>query len=428
MSDSIAGSYMTLGGVEIVNDARTISYLKKGLAPPSLTIFGEGCACPDLITFIGCDDEYTNPAEDNAPWYSADVPESANFAGFLMTEFEGMDSTFTRPTSERILNGSIFGRSRLAGRQMTWTGLLLGSSCCAVSYGLRWLAKQLSSSGSCNDCSGTDLELLFCCPSLEEVDEGVEPFRLLKNVALVTGPRITDQRGSGCGCGASCIVEVEFTLLAAQPFFYSAPIPVYDCVDLVTNSIPSLVGLEAISCDTDDCGSGFLDFVCPPPALPPASEYNNTCFFTSTGLLRSLYLSVPRSAWGSLEEVVPVISITTGSVYLYQPWIRFYYSSSGDPCGEMFNNIPVCDTACDTLRIMGVPENTTFYIDGRTRKMSLICNSVNVSPGERLINGPWSWPSFNCDGFCMEVLYYADPTDPVVSDVCVSLSLVPRTF
>ena len=169
------------------------------------------------------------------------------------------------------------------------------------------------------------------------------------------------------------------------------------------------------------------EFFCAPPALPPTSTYSNSCFYDTLDATRSLFLTVPRSSWGSLEEVVPVISITTGAAYIKQLWIRFYYNANDDPCGDVLGNPVLCNTSCDPIRIYAIPDNATFYIDGRTRKMSLICDPANITPGERFTSGPWSWPVFDCYGFCMEVLYYAGPTDDVVSDVCVSLSLVPRT-
>ena len=252
MAESAAGSWAQLGGVEIVNDARTTAYLLNGLRPPSLNVSGN-CGCENILELVGCDEAYIDPATDNAPWYSADRPESGRFAGFIVTEFDGMDSTFTRDVTESILDGGVLGRGRRGSRSLTWRGLLLGADCCAVAYGLRWLSKTLSSSFGCRDCSGSDLELLVCCPDDIEVTGGVEPFRILKNVALVSGPEIVQNHKLGCGCGASCITEVEFTLVAAQPFFYSPPIPIYDCVDLVSNSIPSLIDEAAEPCPVDVC-------------------------------------------------------------------------------------------------------------------------------------------------------------------------------
>lgn len=427
MADSVAGSFAMLAGTEIVNDQRTTNYLQNGLRPSSLQVKGN-CGCENIRELVGCDPlPYTTPATDNAPWYSADIPESARFAGFLMTEFEGMGSTFTRSTAETIHDGAVFGRGHLGGRSLTWTGLLLGQDCCAVAYGLRWLTKTLAQSSACRDCSGDDLELLVCCP-VSGSEPGVEAFRKLKNVAAISGPTILDEHVTGCGsCGASCVMEIEFTLMAAQPFFYSEPVPVYNCIVLGPNGVEPVTD-STTECPVTNCGDFITDILCPPPVLPPTATYSNPCFTDNSPYLAT-YLTFPRSLWDFLEEVVPVISITTGGGPVTDIQIGFYSSASGDPCGDLLLNPPLCDVICDEVRILGLPANSTFYIDGRTKKMALICGATSIFPGEPLTQGPWSWPSFSDFGFCMEIKY-PDPVSSGLSfnDVCISVSLVPRTF
>lgn len=423
-----------LSGIEIVNDERTTAYLLNGLRPPSLDVRGS-CSCANIRELAGCDEfPYSTPELDNAPWFSADIPESARFAGFLSTNFEGMGSTFTRSTSETIHDGAVFGRGHLGGRPLTWRGLLLGADCCAVAYGLRWLTKTLIGSTTCQDCNGEDLELLVCCPeiiseSFGTLDTGgVEAFRKLKNVALISGPQIISEHITGCGgCGASCVVEIEFTLLAAQPFFYSEPVPVYDCVNIGTNGVEPVTD-DTVDCLVTNCGDLILDSLCPPPVLPPTATYSNPCFVDNSPYLAT-YLTFPRSLWDFLEEVVPVISITTGGGPVTDLQLGFYTSANDNPCGDLLNFPPLCDVICDEIRIIGLPQNSTFFIDGRTKKMALICGPTSIFPGEPLTQGPWSWPSFSDFGFCMEVKF----PDPAFSgftydDVCISVSLVPRTI
>lgn len=431
MADTVAGSFAMLGGTEIVNDERTTAYLLNGLRPPSLDVRGN-CGCENIRELVGCDPlPYTTPATDNAPWYSADIPESARFAGFLMNEFEGMGSVFTRPTIETIHDGGMFGRGKLGPRSLTWRGFLFGADCCAVAYGLRWLTKTLSQASSCRDCSGDDLELLVCCPDIDEGSfgvtdtGGVEAFRKLKRVALISGPTIISEHVTGCGgCGASCVMEIEFTLLAAQPFFYSEPVPVYDCVNLGATAVTPVTD-DTVDCPVNNCGDLILDSLCPPPVLPPTATYNNSCFIDHSPY-RATYLTFPRSLWDFLEEVVPVISIETGGSSVEDLQIGFYSSASGDPCGDLINNPPLCDVICDEIRILGLPANSTFYVDGRTKKMALICGATSIFPGEPLTQGPWSWPSFSDFGFCMEIRF--PDTEAGYADVCISVSLVPRTF
>lgn len=424
MSDSAAGAYAKLGSTEIVNDQRTISYLLNGLRPPSLNVSGS-CSCENIATLVG-DQPYTTPETDNAPWYSADIPESARFAGFLGAEFEGMGSTFSRSNTESIQDGSALGRGRWGSRTMTWKGFLLGADCCAVAYGLRWLTKTLADSGSCRDCNGEDLDLLVCCPDADDTDDtGVEALRKLKNVVLIEGPKILKDRKTGCGaCGTSCIIEIEFSLLAAQPFMYSAPIALYECESLGSNGVVPVTDSE-VDCSPVNCADVLMAEICPPPMLPPTATYTSSCFQVSP-IYRALYLTVPRSAWGSLEEVVPVITIETGPFWMLSLVLGFYSSASDNPCGDLILNPPGCDVICDDLKIIVIPANSKFYIDGRTKKMALICSDGSVFPGEPYTAGPWSWPSFSKFGFCLEILFPANASTPSSVDVCASLTIVPR--
>lgn len=385
--------------------------------------------------FITVPATYTSPAADGAPWYSADIPESADFLGFIVDEFEGMGSTFKRTVTESVGNGGILNRSRLATRSMTWRGYLFGATCCSVQYGLRWLIKTLARfDNSCKDCFGDDLELLVCCPeTTEDTATKENSFRLLKGVGLLEGVEILSERKtcqSGCayGCGGSCILEVEFTLVASQPYFYSPPIPVYDCVVLSEGSEVVVPGPED-PCPPFNCGDPQFEVEgnCQEPQLPPTATYDSACFDqVLSGLDRANYLSVPRSAWNFLDEVVPVITISNfGPVTALGVKLGFYTSPDGNPCGDFLSNPPECDNLCDDLIIGLLPADSTFYIDGRTRKMSLICGDSNAAfPGERHTNGPWSWPVFSQFGFCMEVLF----NNVTETNLCVSFSLVPRKF
>lgn len=275
MPDSSAGSAAFLNGQEIINDARTLRYLDAGYGPPNLQING-GCSCPNIQELIECgEDPYDTPISDPAPWYDASAPESGDFAGFLVSEFEGMGSTYTRNTTDKITGGSVLGRLRPGPRTMTWRGFLFGRSDCAVQYGLSWMTANLV--GSNCDCNGEELDILVCCPELtfsgesdlltegedslltessldilleQAEDETIcglpviarpavcppftqpDAFRTLKNVALIDGPKILSQRRVGCkaSCGNdSCagdtiVMEIEFSLMAGNPYMYGCPV------------------------------------------------------------------------------------------------------------------------------------------------------------------------------------------------------------
>lgn len=454
--DAVAGDAAFLGGTEIVNVSRTIAYLQNGIGPGSLNVKAD-CGCPDLINLIGCDETYVNPSTDNAPWYSADHPESAEFAGFYPVEFEGMSSPFERNTSQNVGDGGALGRSRIGSRTLTWRGYLFGANCCAVAYGFRWLAQTLRAATSdCGGCQGQDLELLVCCPDSGEgyggYDvgygptgyAGVEAFRTLKNVALLEGPEILSERraseacgSSGGGCGGSVIMEVEFSLFAAIPWLYRSEVPIVNCI-LLADSVER-VTVEEPDCPPIDCGQEFFDIYmnargCPPPELPPTATYSIDCLEQPGDLERAVYITVPRSAWREFEEAVPYIVIESQDFYMSDLQIGFYSSFSGDPCGDLSTNTPDCDQVCDKLTILAMPANSKFIIDGRTRTMSLVCDSNIAFPGERFTLGAFSWPVFSCYGFCLELAFsLTNPEDPGMfvpnlGNGCISLSMIPRTL
>src|SRR5690242_19563402 len=138
MPDSKAGSFATLNGYEVVNTQRTIDYIRNFGLPISID---EDCWCPQIQTLAGCEPAtgYKFPSTDTAPWYDPAIPESGDFLGLLVTEFDGLGSTFTRQTFDTLNGGAVLGRLRPQARTLTWRGFLFGRTCCAAEYGLRWL-------------------------------------------------------------------------------------------------------------------------------------------------------------------------------------------------------------------------------------------------------------------------------------------------
>lgn len=439
--DSIAGDAAFLAGTEIVNVARTIAYLQNGIGPGSINVRGD-CGCPGLRDIIGCDLAYVDPLTDEAPWYSEDHPESNEFAGFYPVEFEGMSSPFERSTSENVTDGGALGRSRVGSRTLTWRGYLFGANCCAVAYGFRWLTQTLrAATQDCGGCQGQDLELLVCCPDADDASPtGIEAFRTLKNVALLEGPTILSERrssaactGSG-GCGGSAIMEIEFSLFAAIPWLFRSEVPIVNCIPLSEAS--DRITVEEPECPPINCGQDLFNTYltsrgCAVPELPPAATYSIDCLILPTDLEKAVYITVPRTAWREFEEAVPYIVIDTQDFYLTDLQLGFYTSNSGDPCGDLATNTPDCDLVCDKLTILALPADSKFIIDGRTRTMSVVCNTNIAFPGERYTLGAFSWPVFSCYGFCLELLFSSEEPGvnlPNLGNGCISLSMVPRTL
>lgn len=464
MPESPFGSAAFLNGEEIVNDARTLAYLEAGFGPKRLSVHG-GCACPRIRELIECGSSpYTSPAADPAPWYDSSVPESADFAGFLMTEFEGMGSTYTRASTEKITGGAVLGRLRPQPRTMTWKGLLFGRSDCAVRYGLSWMTANLK--GADCACTGEELDILVCCPELiatppvtgcdnlapiarpDACPPFTQPdaFRLLKNVGLLSGPTILSQRRIGsCGgncSGSSCtgdddtvMLEIEFSLLAGNPYMFGCPVclcaeepfPINDDEDCALDPrwVKVLDGGSTEGCGRETCVLGVDcahtdEFGCGIAVLPDIPPYHDKCFCDPLDPV-SFCCSIPQDAFGQFFEGAPVIEIYSGSKSMRSTTIRFFANPRGLDCCDVAED-PCLE--CDSLQISFIPADSTMLIDGTTRTVTITCPGSTVSiPADNLTVTPFAWPILSCVDYCICV---ETEGGQVATNAWVTISVVPR--
>lgn len=459
MPESAAGSAAFLSGEEIVNDARTLSYLEAGYGHPSLTVTG-GCTCPCIRELIDCDsDPYISPMVDPAPWYDDSVPESADFAGFLTVEFEGMGSTYQRNNFDKITGGAVLGRLRPAARTLTWRGFLFGRSDCAVQYGLRWMTANLR--GTTCLCGGEELDLLVCCPEVSGTPpvsgcvptpnqpEACPPFtqpdafRTLKSVGLLEGPKILSQRRIGCGgCGdSSCsggdtlIMEIEFSLLAGNPYLFGCPVclcvdatfPAFDVGDcdwfkVADSNNPEIdcsLGAGGVACPPEvDCSDD--EVVCPTADLPVLPPFDDRCFCDSIAPVQ-FCCNIPADSFGQFFEGAPIIEIFSGSSVMRSTTIRFFENFTGQDCCTVAENPCI---QCDSLQIRYIPASSTLTIDATTRSVTLLCpGMIAPIPAEHLTVTPFAWPILQCIDYCICVETEGSIVAP---DATVTFSIVPR--
>lgn len=290
-------SYMMLGGNEIVNGARLKAYVDNGLAPYGFDIMCSGCE--GLEDILPCVDSEPPPGgyqlpelptleEDptgayQAPWYDPSVPESKNFAGLLVTSVT-VSSPYSREVLNSVGNGGTLGRLKLTPRTIVVHGFLIGKTCCATQYGLEWLTSALGGAPCGSGCEGEDLTFLSCCPNIggedacitrvnpltgqretyvrpneeSEYERAEDFWRTMHDVGLVSGPEIISCRGTSCGCGCGALIEVEFTLVAANPYANSIEKPILD------------VRPSEIGCGADD--TAVIDPF-PDPCAPDGVEF-----------------------------------------------------------------------------------------------------------------------------------------------------------
>lgn len=220
--------YLTLGGVEILNNARAKGYGESASCPVGW--FKE--ECPGLSSALG-QTIYTIASINEAPWYDPRNPESARFYGAYGLGMKNLsDSTRYAETTEGITDGGVAGASRRAGRSVRIRAWLSADGEDALEYGMAWLAsalatRQCDSHGS--SCGGASVNFFVACPperasdaDLDEYAREVESLRrYLHGVKTISGPLEVGTRQSSDGTHWGR--EVEFTLYAEQPGVYGSP-------------------------------------------------------------------------------------------------------------------------------------------------------------------------------------------------------------
>ncbi|MFC8332717.1 hypothetical protein [Streptomyces olivaceus] len=432
--------YLTLGGVEIANHARLTTYLETvGSGLDSAT----PCGCETFTAGLVGDLPYSTPAEDAAPWYDPSVPESADFAGLLVTEVEGLDKhPVGRSVTNAVTGGGAIGPARVMPRTITVTAVLLGATCCAVDYGLHWLSEVLTGCTT-GECEGDCLTLFNCCPS-EEMDP--ETFqerhrRSLRRVALVEGPTVLERHGDSCA-GGQCsaggeILTVEFILTAGTPWLYTDTAPVLEVAP------PMEPGTECVTwClhgDEDGCEgtcrlaacmdptAACADPTCAAPA-PPAPTLPDTCFCQPIAVERECW-DVDLTARPGWSVDVPMITVLAGEHDLRNVTLTFYERAEGDAglsCEEIADNSRCSPHSVYSIRY--VPAGGALTLDGQIGRGTVECGGTcETSPDVYGRDGlPPTWKPLSCASYCLCI--ESDVSNPPAPGATVSLGVSGRGY
>jgi hypothetical protein len=460
--------YLAMAGVELVNNERAAVYAR------ALGITTIDCA-PCSIGAAIDDPAYTTPQTDDAPWWDPAAPESAGFAGFFGLQVKGFDSSpIIRTPVERLGDGAVITRTRYAHREVVYTGVAMAVDQCSLSYGLAWLSTALRGS-TCKPCGGVDACAYTCCPTVANENYTL---RTMSQVGVLEGPitnRVSALKRACGGSAAPVIAEVTFTLILGRPWLYRAPVQVVNgpvfgagcdaksCV--VWSGAPdpdpdACVVWEDENCDCviwetpdhpgPDCPNGQDNAVdrqgcakpgahscaldpqrltnCPEPPSPPQPPrpYDpcGICYDgpnTVTGAV-----TVPPHTTPQWMDSVPLVQIRTGLEPARAILLRFYANPTGATCDPA--SLDPCN-ACATMAIPYVPAGATLTIDGRDYTAALDCDGgrgTAVIDDTAGIFGPdgraYSWPVFDCTGFCITITVPCDfPTD-----VDIDVSVVAR--
>lgn len=406
-----------LAGTEIGSTARVAQYLARG-GPAQLQ---EGCVCPALPQAIG-DLRYQTPATDPAPWYDPAEPRSARFGGLWIETIDGMGPSYERKVTQRVGNGAVKSRGRMASKTLTVTGWLFAADCCAADFGLRWLTAALYS--SCSTCAGDDLCFLACCPSVVPADTpGAEQgpdgrwydtptqLRTMTGAALIQSPRIvTRAQGCGGGCDDSAgdtavglrpIYRVQF-VLDVDPCVWREPLTVLDAAPwpAPTGDEPCNVTFTTQCCDPANPGCACStpcspDELCPPaptpPLVPPAVP---DCVCIPLQVVRQC-VDIPPEQVPTWEEGRLAIKVFAGA----QPIRNLAISVWPNLLDRDPADLSDCNT-CGRFYVTHVPANSTLTIDGRTCTATLDCPGNATSDASANVygsaGGPLECVSLSC--------------------------------
>jgi len=211
-------SYCCLAGQEIASGNRTLTYVRAigdprvavslrsplipepaGPVPENLSAF---CAAMEDSARPANEATYPDPATDDAPWYTAGRPESAEFLGVHLTEVR-VGNVIARSASPRYPVGGTVGNLQRTQRVVSCAGSMYASTERGMRYGERWLTAVLAGS----DCDrGDDLTLLLAC------DDGA--LRTVPWAGIVDGPTFTEWGGV-----PDCVMQqVAFQLASPLPW------------------------------------------------------------------------------------------------------------------------------------------------------------------------------------------------------------------
>jgi hypothetical protein len=403
----------------------------------------QGCPCPDLNMLLD-DVPYTNPEEDNAPWYDPAVDESEDFAGVWVQQITGLQSsTITREYVRTVVNGAVPLSSFDAERVIAVTAYLAASSQQGLSYGLAWLASALRGSGDCdtNLCTLDSLCFLNSCPDFEGTqndanDAWNEFSRYVFDVGLVAGPTMSEKRSLGsCGGKQNMLAKVEWTMTAGIPWIFSQPVLVGENLEFVPPSPPVGPDFCDVNWVSAPCSFGAPGSECPsdsgcetdpfcsfssPPAAP---QVPSPCSCVDQITAATVQTAVAPGVMPTWLDMVPYIVINTGSAPMRRITVKFFQDPRGLGCVDLND----C-TDCGEINMTFAPRDSTVIIDGRAQSTTVICPGDTRSSGNTQMFGPagipLDWPVFSCSsGMCVQVLVDGDF---YASDASVNVYLVSR--
>lgn len=367
----------------LINTAQTYSYIKR-LAPK----VNVDCVIDPAMKYLANGGrEWSTPQADNAAWYSPNQPGSASFLGLIPNEVRGLyDSTQSAVYAELKNEGAVHQARHFGVREIRVKATLFALSELGLYVGLEWLKDSLSG-GFCGDvkdknCGGEDL--IFLTSALQATDENTAAASYLnrammaKDVRTLSGVKVTAEPNFD----HIATVEVEFILVAANPFLYRLE-PQW------TMRASDATSATASELKCDPVADAYDELITDPSGgsvvRPPRPPLINPMPMPSTWNRRHLYS--PSASSGEFGQMVARVTVDT-AVTQRMLRVRFYRQ---DHSG--------CDYDGEFL-ITYVPAGHILVIDGLDKTITMLKPSGRRVSAANLVLGsdgrPAIWPVVDC--------------------------------
>lgn len=360
------------------------------------------CNCPPLYWAVPEDSSdpivaatYTTPSADQAPWLDADIPESAQFLGFLIHQVTESQSVAGRAITTRVSSsgGGVLGPIRYKERRYDFEVLLFACNELSMEYGMRYLADALGSSGCDEGCTTCDAEFRDSCPPIDGTPDWDDINRgrwILKNVGALGGPVWMDPPLEGMQCN---VRMVQFSIVSELPWKFK-------CEEVLCDEV-ALAGYPA---DGTDCVN-WSDILCGTQEVSCSVDANTI-----------------------IGEEALIIEVQAGSVPLQHIQIAVRPDKFGYECDE--DSRPVGYQRmepCDLIYIPEIPASSRLIYDTATESIRVRFaggGEVDGSPYIATDEGrPPTFPSVRCGTFCVSV---SVSECSVIGDPYVTISSVHR--
>lgn len=394
-----------LGGIEIANTQRCVTYMEAGVAAPQTTV-SRSDGWPYTARYLKQQD-YRLPQLDTAPWYDPLEPDSKDFAGVWPMAVEGLDAAAVeREVIEGIADGGTFGQARYGPRTIEVEALIVGRTPSGADYGLRWLTTALRGTRCDGRRTGDTLQYLASCPDVlpdltdTAFADCVRPYeRTMHEVICSTMPQITERfSGVGDDRPGTCSYRVKFTLTAGVPHAFRERQLVASGINWTGAVVPITWVVQEN--DPEACltapPSTLVDPTVPrATVIRPADMYQLGTYIPLDQ--RTAVATIPRTAlkYGQ-GDTAATLNITAGAQDERLIRVRF----GRRPAGVTQDNAIRCYLVSEA-NIAYLPAGATLSLDGITGRAwatDSAGNRMDASPVVSGVNGaPWRPPVLACD-------------------------------